>query len=172
MLIYCMRWRAWQLARNVVHSMDQDSTQHLWRLSVATSRGRVMGLTQQRTCSDSAGLNPSAGSMLAANPKLAQWEEQKRLQKRINSLRGKLEVCLRTQPCPPTLSSSLQSSLSSMIICDQFVDGLRRHTYRCSTDAHCRRGPDVGCCCRSGIGPLRRCSSRRSDRRKSSGLSR
>ena len=33
--------------------------------------------------------------MLAANPKLAQWEEQKRLQKRIDGLRGKVQVSLR-----------------------------------------------------------------------------
>ena len=32
--------------------------------------------------------------MLAANPKLAQWEEQKRLQKRIDGLRGKVQVPL------------------------------------------------------------------------------
>ena len=37
--------------------------------------------------------------MLAANPKLAQWEEQKRLQKRIDGLRGKLEV-LPLRPLP------------------------------------------------------------------------
>jgi hypothetical protein len=47
--------------------------------------------------------------MLAANPKLAQWEEQKRLQKRINGLRGKLEVCLQPQPCPLTRQSTFCS---------------------------------------------------------------
>lgn len=36
--------------------------------------------------------------MLAANPKLAQWEEQKRLQKRIDGLRGKVQVVLQLRP--------------------------------------------------------------------------
>ena len=73
--------------------------QHLQR-AISTVRNRLM------SCYAPAGLPGSAGSMLAGNPRLAQWEEQKRLQKRIDGLRGKVQVLSPSPPAWAAISSA------------------------------------------------------------------
>ncbi len=62
-----------------------------WTCTPGSQRWPVRSVIRKHH-STHAGPPAAAGSMLAANPKLAQWEQQKRLQKRIDGLRGKVQV--------------------------------------------------------------------------------